>query len=116
MRTLVAMLLVFALGGCAQSPAPVSDPAPAPINRETPPPINYGTKSLLLKTGMTERQVTAILGQPNKAELSVCGGSVGRPWPCKSWAYGGEYHNGMSIMFRPEGDGWVINSWRVFGQ
>ena len=115
------MLLVFALGGCAQTPAPVSDPAPSPIKyetpppiKETPPPINYGKKSLLLKTGMTERQVTEILGQPDKAELSTCGQSLGRPWSCKSWGYG-SFSRGMSIMFRHEGDGWVINNWDVHG-
>ena len=116
MRTLVAMLLVFAMVGCAQSPAPVSNPAlaqsPAPVSNPAPPPINYGAKSLLLKTGMTEKQVTEILGQPSKAELSTCGQQLGRPWTCKSWGFG-ESGRGMSIRFRREGDGWVINSWDV---
>ena len=103
-RTFAAMMLVLALANCTQRPT--LDVAL--------PPIDYGSKSLLLKPGMTEKQVTEILGQPNKAEVNTCGQRTAKPWSCKSLGYGNTFR-GMSILLEPASvDVWVINSWHVY--
>src|SRR5580704_9838531 len=88
-----AALFILALaltGGCAAR----HDTTPA-----VPPSVNYNSTSLLLKPGMTEKQVIDIAGQPTKSELSTCGQHLGKPWSCKSLVYYGQgaFSSQMSV-------------------
>jgi hypothetical protein len=102
------------------TPAPVPVAAPAPVYRPPPPPPpppppSFNAKSLLLKIGMSEQEVTKVLGQPLKADVMTCGSSTAKPWACKTWTYG-DFSSGMRVTFsESEMTGaWLLNNWTVY--
>jgi hypothetical protein len=74
----------------------------------------YSEKSLLLKQGMTEQEVTTVLGTPTKAESRTC---VNEHTPglghCKTLTYGSD-RQGLRAMFAENAAGELrLNDWTV---
>jgi hypothetical protein len=74
----IAVVIAVVLSACA---AEQRDPL-------TPRAPTLKEQSLLLKTGMSELEVTKLLGMPSKAEVGRCGENTPTPWTCKTWTYG----------------------------
>jgi hypothetical protein len=101
-RSIAAIIGVVLLTGCAE----LAEPVPKPYFAPQP---DYKAKSLLLKPGMSEQDVTGVLGTPEAAEVNTCGSKTDKPWSCKSWSY-----NGMRLWFAEVApDKWRLNSWKV---
>jgi len=70
-----------------------------------------------LRTGMSDREVIAIFGYPDKTEASTCGQLLGRPWKCIKW----KYHFGLNdyswnyhvLTFQEEDGRLYLNSWDI---
>jgi hypothetical protein len=93
--------------------APPAPPPPTPPPPPAPPPSpNFGAKSLLLKIGMGEHEVTRVLGAPLKAEVRTCGTKTPKPWTCKTWTYG-NWSSGMMVTFSEASGEWLLNDWSV---
>jgi hypothetical protein len=77
--------------------------------------VDYRTLSLQLKRGMSEQNVTDLLGQPTNSKLTSCGQAVGHPWPCKMLVYGSDASNSLVILFRStdSAGNWIVNSWNA---
>jgi hypothetical protein len=74
----IAVVIAVVLSGCAAEQREPLLPR-APTLKE---------QSLLLKIGMSEQEVTKLLGLPSKAEVGRCGENTPTPWTCKTWTYG----------------------------
>ena len=66
----------------------------------TPRTPTLKEQSLLLKIGMSEQEVTKLLGLPSKAEVGQCGENTPRPWTCKTWIYGSAPFYALQAFFR----------------
>jgi hypothetical protein len=78
-------------------------------------PPNYRRLSIQLKQGMSEQDVTNLMGQANGSSLSSCGQNVGKPWTCKIWTYGfgnGPLGTALAVIF---GQDQSTGAWVVFG-
>jgi hypothetical protein len=89
---------------------PVYTPPASP----PPPQPNYNAKSLLLKVGMSEQEVTKVLGTPLKADVRTCGSATDKPWACKTWTYG-NWSSGIEVTFGEATGEWLLNNWSVTG-
>jgi hypothetical protein len=121
------VIIGVVLTACARPPEPVLQshlappvpPAPAPVYTPPPPPPpppppNYNAKSLLLKIGMSEQEVTNVLGTPLKADVNTCGTKTDKPWTCKTWTYG-NFSSGIRVTFGEATGEWLLNDWAVTG-
>jgi hypothetical protein len=79
----------------------------------TPRPPTLKEQSLLLKIGMSEQEVTRLLGLPSKTELGQCGENTPRPWTCKTWTYGSAPFYALQAFFRENAGEWRLASWNV---
>jgi hypothetical protein len=79
--------------------------------------VNWGAKSALLELGMTEQQVTKIVGSaPNKVEMETCGQHTKRgAWTCKIHTYGSGSKK-LRVWFQqsPNDRMWRVVTWNVF--
>lgn len=75
---------------------------------------DWGRASARLQEDMTEAQVIAAVGyRPNKIEMTTCGGSLGRPWSCKTFSFR-DNQGSLCIIFTHTGTTqWIVNSWKV---
>lgn len=106
--------MLFAM--CLFLVAACGDEAPAPTYYTNPVPAGPSNDSISrrLQQGMTEDQVVAIAGQPNRVSLSTCGqNSGGRPWQCKVYTYKGAtlYENWLTIVFQEVQGVWLVGGW-----
>jgi hypothetical protein len=101
-----------------RSPGIPNAPAPAPARVYTrPPPLpppNFNAKSLSLNIGMSEQEVTRVLGTPLKADVGTCGSKTDKPWTCKTWTYG-SWWSGIRVTFAEDVGVWRLNDWTVMG-
>jgi hypothetical protein len=128
-RCILAVTSLAILVGCAKryEPPPSQNLAndylrnmtatAAPTVVAAPPPpaapaVNYGAKSLGMKSGMSESDVTTLMGTPVKADLRTCGSKTAAPWQCKIWTYG-NYTAGMTVTFGLVDGAWLVNDWSV---
>jgi hypothetical protein len=79
----------------------------------TPRAPTLKEQSLLLKIGMSEQEVTKLLGLPSKAEVGQCGENTPRPWTCKTWTYGSAPFYALQAFFRENAGEWWLASWNV---
>ena len=93
-RAIVACALIV-LGGCATAD------------------WNLSGASRRLEQGMTEDQVTALLGAaPHSVSLNTCGSATPHPWQCKQYNYRNGWGASLFIRFEQGSDGvWRVNSW-----
>jgi hypothetical protein len=77
------------------------------------PPHDYRRLTLKLKPGMSEQDVTNLMGEANQSALTTCGQNTGKPWQCKMLAYG-RYDNGITVIFgQKESTGeWLVVGWQ----
>jgi hypothetical protein len=101
-RSIVVVIAVV-LSACA---AEQRDPL-------TPRAPTLKEQSLLLKTGMTEQEVTKLLGLPSKAEVGQCAENTPTPWACKTWTYGSAPFYALQAFFRETAGEWRLASWNV---
>jgi hypothetical protein len=91
----------------------LANPAPQPATASPPP--DYRRLSHRLDPGMSEQEVTNLLGQPRQSVLTTCGQNVRNRWPCKIWSYGfpGLLGNSLSVIFAEDHSAgpWVVNEW-----
>jgi hypothetical protein len=89
------LLVLAALGGCATAD------------------WNLSGASRHLEQGMTESQVTALLGsEPHSVSLNTCGSATPNPWQCKQYKYSNGWGASLFIRFEQGGDSvWRVNSW-----
>ena len=66
-----------------------------------------------LEQGMTESQVTTLLGSaPQSVSLDTCGSATRHPWQCKQYRYSNGWGNSLYIRFEQDPDSvWRVNSW-----
>ena len=83
--------------------------------KELPPQApTLKQQSLLLKIGMSEREVTKLLGPPSQAEVSTCGGNTPRgPWTCRTVTYQNGQRSDLRALFSEKAGEWWLNSWTV---
>jgi hypothetical protein len=79
----------------------------------TPRAPTLEEQSPLLKIGMSEQEVTKLLGLPSKAEAGQCGENTPRPWTCKTWTYSSTPFYGLQAFFRENAGEWRLASWNV---
>jgi hypothetical protein len=79
----------------------------------TPRAPTLKEQSLLLKIGMSEQEVTKLLGLPSKAEVGQCGENTPTPWTCKTWTYGSAPFYALQAFFRENAGEWRLASWNV---
>jgi hypothetical protein len=79
----------------------------------TPRAPTLKEQSLLLKIGMSEQEVTKLLGLPSKAEVGQCGENTPRPWTCKTWTYGSAPFYPLQAFFRENAGEWRLASWNL---
>jgi hypothetical protein len=98
-------IIAVTLTACAGPLGPPPRPA-APDFRE---------RSLSLKRGMSEQEVTSVLGKPTKADLPTCGSQTPRLRTCiKSLTYGEFPYSGIKADFSEDAAGeWRLNDWTV---
>ena len=86
-----ALTVLAALGGCA----------------------SLNDASRRLEPGMTESQVTALIGSaPQSVSLDTCGSKTPAPWQCKQYKYSNGWGNSLYIRFQQGSDSvWRVNSW-----
>jgi hypothetical protein len=99
----IAVVIAVILNACA---AEQRDPL-------TPRAPTLKEQSLLLKTGMTEQEVTQLLGLPLKTEVGRCAENTPTPWRCKTWTYGSAPFYAMQAFFRENAGEWRLVSWNV---
>jgi hypothetical protein len=99
----IAVVIAVVLSACA---AEQRDPL-------TPRAPTLKEQSLLLKTGMSELEVTKLLGLPSKAEVGRCGENTPTPWTCKTWTYGSAPFYALQAFFRETAGEWRLASWNV---
>jgi hypothetical protein len=99
----IAIVIAVVLSACA---AEQRDPL-------TPRAPTLKEQSLLLKIGMSEQEVTKLLGLPSKAEVGQCGENTSRPWTCKTWTYGSAPFYALQAFFRENAGEWRLASWNV---
>jgi hypothetical protein len=99
----IAVVIAVVLSACA---AEQRDPL-------TPRAPTLKEQSLLLKTGMSELEVTKLLGMPSKAEVGRCGENTPTPWTCKTWTYGSAPFYALHAFFRETAGEWRLASWNV---
>jgi hypothetical protein len=102
-RRNIAVVIAVALSACA---AEQRDPL-------MPRPPTLKEQSLLLKVGMSEQEVTKLLGLPSKAEVGRCGENTPTPWTCKTWTYGSAPFSALQAFFRENAGEWRLASWNV---
>jgi len=76
------------------------------------PSHDYRRLTIQLKPGMSEREVTNLMGKANQSALTTCGQETGKPWQCKILAYG-RASSGIRIVFgqkEPTGE-WLVVGW-----
>jgi hypothetical protein len=98
--------------GIRNAPAPA--PAPVHTRPPPPPPPDFNAKSLSLNIGMSEQEVTRVLGTPLKADVGTCGSKTDKPWTCKTWTYG-SWWSGIRVTFAEDVGVWRLNDWTVMG-
>jgi hypothetical protein len=79
----------------------------------TPRAPTLKEQSLLLKIGMSEQEVTKLLGLPSKADVGQCGENTPRPWTCKTWTYGSAPFYALQAFFGENAGEWRLASWNV---
>ena len=99
----IAVVIAVVLSACA---AEQRDPL-------TPRAPTLKEQSLLLKGGMSEQEVTKLLGLPSKAEVGRCGENTPTPWTCKTWTYGSAPSYALQGFFRENAGEWRLASWNV---
>jgi hypothetical protein len=99
----IAIVIAVVLSACA---AEQRDPL-------TPRAPTLKEQSLLLKIGMSEQEVTKLLGAPSKAEVGQCGENTPTPWTCKTWTYGSAPFYALQAFFRENAGEWRLASWNV---
>src|SRR5262249_3949367 len=52
------------------------------------PQRDYRRLTLKLKPGMSEQEVTKLMGEPRQSAFTGCGQNTGKPFPCKILSYG----------------------------
>jgi len=80
--------------------------------QQAAPSHDYRRLTLKLKPGMSEQDVTKLMGEANQSALTTCGQETGKPWQCKILVYA-HYSSGIRIIFRqkePTGD-WLVVGW-----
>ena len=76
------------------------------------PSHDYRRLTIQLKPGMSEREVTNLMGKANQSALTTCGQETGKPWQCKILAYS-RASSGIRIFFgqkEPTGE-WLVVGW-----
>jgi hypothetical protein len=80
--------------------------------------VSTGAVSRKLEVGMTEKQVTELVGsEPSSVSVSTCGSSTPHPWQCKEYQYKSAWDGRLTLMilFHQEPDGtWHVNSWNAY--
>jgi hypothetical protein len=99
----IAIVIAVVLSACAAEQREPLTPR-APTLKE---------QSLLLKIGMSEQEVTNLLGSPSKVEVGQCGANTSRPWTCKTWTYGSAPFYGLEAFFAENSGEWRLASWNV---
>jgi hypothetical protein len=99
----IAVVIAVVLSACA---AEQRDPL-------TPRAPTLKEQSLLLKIGMSEQEVTKLLGLPSKAEVGRCGENTATPWTCKTWTSGSAPFYALQAFFRENAGEWQLASWNV---
>jgi hypothetical protein len=99
----IAIVIAVVLSACAAEHR-------EPLTPRTP---TLKEQSLLLKIGMSEQEVTKLLGLPSKAEVGQCGENTPRPWTCKTWTYGSAPFYALQAFFRENAGESRLASWNV---
>jgi hypothetical protein len=78
--------------------------------------VSTGAVSRKLEVGMTEKQVTELVGsEPSSVSVSTCGGNTAHSWQCKEYQYKSMGVLTLMILFYQEPDGtWHVNSWNAY--
>jgi hypothetical protein len=79
--------------------------------------VSSGEVSRKLEVGMTEKQVTTLVGYEPRVSMTTCGSSTPKPWQCKEYQYKSAWDGSLvlSILFEQEPDGiWRVNSWHTY--
>jgi hypothetical protein len=82
------------------------------------PPHDYRRLTLKLKPGMSEQDVTKLMGEASQSALTTCGQNTGKPFQCKilSYGFGAGYvgGNGIAVVFgQNESTGeWLVVGWQ----
>lgn len=85
-----AATLVMVLGGC----------------------VNLSDASRKLNVGMTEKEVTTLVGsEPQSVSVTTCGTNTGRPWQCKVYKYNNGWGGLLLIHFQEVNEVWRVNDW-----
>lgn len=77
---------------------------------------DYASKGAKLDQGMTEAQVSNIVGhEPYSVSLTTCGGKTGSTWTCKIETFGSIADRRLIVYFArtPQG-AWIVNNWDAF--
>ena len=85
---------------------------PMPQNQtqaQAKPQRDYRRLTLQLKPGMSEQDVTKLMGEANQSALTTCGQNTGQPWQCKILAYGP-----VAVVFgqKEPTSAWVVMGWQ----
>jgi hypothetical protein len=103
----IGIIIAVVLSACAAEPREPLTPPAAPAPRALTP----REQSLLLKLGMSEKEVIKLLGPPSKVEAGTCGGKTPKPWTCKTLTYGDAF--GLRAYFAEDAGEWRLNNWSV---
>ena len=112
LSALVVTAGLLGAGTAAAQQIPPQDQTSA----QATPQHDYRRLTLQLKPGMTEREVTNLMGEPRQSALTGCGQNTGKPFQCKilSYGFGAGYvgGNGIAVVF---GQNETTGEWLVVG-
>lgn len=65
-------------------------------------------KIMQINQGMESQKIVELFGQPKDIRQAICGSSVGKPWTCVTWEYGGYDEDRASFTFSKLEDGTLL--------
>jgi hypothetical protein len=96
------------------------EPNQTSAQAQAKPSHDYRHLTLQLKPGMSEQDVTNLMGEASQSALTTCGQDTGKPWQCKILTYGfgvgNAFGNGIAVIFGWRGSestgAWLVVGWR----
>ena len=92
-----------------------STPAPShSVAQSTRTSDKFSTENIMkVRQGLSSNRILELFGPPKNISQSMCGASVGRPWSCTTWEYGGFPGPRASFTFADVGGNLVLNNFDI---
>lgn len=77
-------------------------------------PDKFSTENIMkVRQGLSSNRILELFGPPKNISQSMCGASVGKPWSCTTWEYGGFPGPRASFTFADVGGNLVLNNFDI---